>query len=141
MRTFYIFYINNEFKVLARSNPYNLFKTMETIYYLDKHDLSVGANLFEQVAIPFDREKLNQFIYKNHEDNDFYTKNRNTHKIYNKYRDENTVIETHLAYLSLKTNVNKKEVFKKVHINDNMFVCDFENKDYFWLDKVINKVV
>lgn len=136
MRNFYIFYINNEFKTIAKENPYNLYKTMENIYFLEKSDLSIGASLFEQVAIPFKKEEMNKFIFENFKDNDFYLNHRNNHKVYNKYRDEVLIIDTHMAYVSLKTNINGKDVFKNVFLNQNLFVCDFENKDYFWLEKI-----
>lgn len=140
MRNFYIFYINNEFKTLSSKNPYNLYKTMEDIYYLEKSDLAIGANLFEQVAVPFKKDEINKFIFNNFKDDDFYINNRNHHRVYNKYRDETILIETHLAYLSLKTNVSKKDVFKNVYLNQNLFVCDFENKDYFFLEKIFAEV-
>lgn len=137
MRKFYVFYINNEFKKIAGTNPYNLYKTMENIYFLEKNDLSIGMNLFEQVAIPFDKNKMNKFIFENFKENDYYMNNRNTHRMYNKYRDETLIIETHFAYISIKTNISKKCIFKNIYLNKNLFVCDFENKDYFWIEKVL----
>lgn len=137
MRNFYIFYINKEFKILSKDNPYNLYRTMENIYYLDKQDLSIGTSLFEQVAVPFDKSEVNKFIFNNLRDNDFYMTSRNSHKMYNKYKNETFIIETHFAYLSLKTNINKKDVFKNLYMNPNLFVCDFENKDYFWLENIL----
>ncbi len=138
MRTFYIFYINKEFKTLTKDNPYNLYKILENIYLLDKNDVNLGIDLFDQIAIPFEKNRVNTFIYDNFKNNDFYSKNFNTHKMYNKYRDERFKIETHLAYISLKTNINKKTIFEKIFLNPNLFVCDFKNKDYFWVDKILS---
>ncbi len=137
MRTFYIFYINKEFKILTKDNPYNLYRTLENIYYLDKHDFSLGINLFDQIAIPFKKDDVNKFIFNNFKDNDHYRNIKNTHKIYNKYREETLDIETHFAYILMKTNINKKNIFQNININNNLFVCDFSNKDYFWLDKIL----
>ncbi len=138
MRTFYIFNINKEFRILTKENPYNLYKTLEDMYYLEKCDLDIGLNIFEQVAIPFDKYSVNTFIFNNFKEDDFYTMNRNSHKLYNKYRDEKFNIETKLAYIKLKTNISGKKVFSNLQYNSNMFVCDFKNKDYFWLDKVLS---
>ncbi len=138
MRTFYVFYINKEFKILTKDNPYNLFKTLENIYYMEKNDLFLGMNLFEQVAIPFQKDITNKFIFNNFKEDDFYTMNRNNHKVYNKYRDETLNIETHFTYLLLKTNMTKTSIFEKIYLNPNLFVCDFQNKDYFWIDRVLN---
>ncbi len=138
MRTFYVFYINKEFKILTKENPYNLYKALENIYYLGGDELSLGINLFEQMAIPFKKNDVNTFIFDNFKDNDFYTMNRNKHKMYNKYRDETLNIETHFTYIKLTTNINKKSVFEKIYLNPNLFVCDFKNKDYFWVDKILS---
>ncbi len=140
MRTFYIFFINKEFKILTKDNPYNLYKTLENIYYMEKNDLFLGMNLFEQVAIPFQKEATNKFLFDNFKEDDFYTMNKNHHKVYNKYRDETLNIETHATYLLLKTNMTKKNIFEKIYLNPNLFVCDFINKDYFWIDKVLNYI-
>ena len=137
MRTFYIFYINEEFKILNKENPYNLFKALEQIYYLDKEEISLGVALFETIAIPFDLDNLNKFVFDNYKDNDFYTNNRNTHKIYNKYRDETLLLKTSKTYMQLKTNIRKSDYLKNIAINNNLFVCDFHNKDYFWIDKIL----
>ena len=36
MRTFYVFKINREMTLLMKESPYNLFKSLEGIYLLDK---------------------------------------------------------------------------------------------------------
>ncbi len=138
MRTFYIFYINKEFKILTKDNPYNLYQTLENIYYMGKNEINLGLNLFEQIAVPFQKNDVNKFLFDNFKDNDFYMMNKNSHKVYNKYRDETLVLKTHLTHLTLKTNINKKNIFEKIYLNPNLFVCDFKNKDYFWVEKIIS---
>lgn len=137
MRNFYIFYINKEFKNIMHDNPYSLFKTLENIYYLDKSDLEIGSVMFDQIAVPFKKDDVNKYIFNSFKDNDFYMNIRNSHKLYNKYREEYMDLETHFAYLKLNTNMSKVKVFEKIYINTNLFVCDFANKDYFWVDKVL----
>jgi hypothetical protein len=138
LRTFYIFNISKELAILCKDNPYNLFKTLEGVYYLNEADLNYGMSLFESVAIPFHKTEINNEIYKTYKDNDFYSLKGYKHKIYNKYKDELTEIDIHSAFLLLKTNTNKKTVFQNLLFNNNLFVCDFKNKDYFWLDKLIS---
>ena len=49
MRTFYVFKINKEMSILLKDSPYNLYKTLEGIYFLNKEYVSYGAYLLEQI--------------------------------------------------------------------------------------------
>ncbi len=138
MRTFYIFNISDYLATLTKETPYNLFKTLEGVYYLDKCDLDVGISLFDQIAIPFHKDDINKLIFDKYKDNDFYTVMGGKHKIYNKYLNEITELEPKTTYIMIKTNSNKKNVFQNIMINNHLFACDFQNKDYFWLDKLIS---
>ena len=55
--------------------------------------------------------------------------------INNYYRDEESRLIINKAYMLLESNVVKPSFFKDL-INKGLFVCDFENKDYFWLDSL-----
>ena len=84
------------------------------------------------------KSDINNLLYETYKDNDFYAMKGDKHLIYNKYKDETTEIDTHFNYLLLKTNTSKKTIFQNLLFNNNLFVCDFQNKDYFWLDKLIS---
>ena len=55
MRTFYIFRINREMSLLMRESPYNLFKSLEGIYLLDKASVGYGKDLLDQLIVPIDK--------------------------------------------------------------------------------------
>lgn len=131
MRTFYNFNISKEMAVITKDCPYNLYKTLESVYYLDKCDLDLGYSLFEQVTYPFKIKETNLYLNESFKDNDFYTSFNNHHKIYNKYNDDYLEIDLHHAYMQIKTNMNKKSIFQKLSLSPHLFVCDFQNKDYF----------
>lgn len=137
MRTFYIFKINRDLAVLMNEVPYNLYRTLEGIYLLDKNSISYGKDLLDQVIIPIDKAKYNRTIYDLNKDNDFYTKVGDKHTIYNKYRNETTTIIIKNSHILLTTNVMKSNLKNFLPSND-FFVCDFLNKDYFWLSKLIH---
>ena len=136
MRTFYIFRINRELSVLLLENPYTLYKTLESIYLLDKTDISMGKELLDQVSLRFNVDTFNKMIYEKNKDNDFYMKIGNNHRIYNKYRAEETNIYVKNTYILVTTNVLPKNINLFLPNND-LFVCDFANRDYFWLTRLV----
>ena len=136
MRTFYIFKINKEMGVLLKDSPYNLFKSLEDIYLLDKTSIGIGKDLLDQLIVPIDKERYNRLIYELNKDNDFYMKNGDTHKVVNKYRKEETIITVKNSHILLKTNIINRDIKKFLPITE-LFACDFQNKDYFWLEQLI----
>ena len=136
MRTFYIFQIKREMVALTEELPYNLYKTLEEIYLLDKSKISYGKDIMDQLIIPLNKENYNKAIYQINKDNDFYMKIGDVHSIYNKYRDEKTTITIKKSHIILQTNSLIKNI-KNFLPTNNLFVCDFTNKDYVWLSKLI----
>ena len=40
--------------------------------------------------------------------------------------------------IKIKTNLNYPKFFYDINkYSDNIFVCDFESNDYFWLNKIV----
>jgi len=136
MRTFYIFKINKEMGILLKESPYNLFKSMEGIYLMDKADVGFGKELLDQIIVPIDKLKYNRLIYDKNKENDFYIKSGDIHRIVNKYRKEDTIIKVRNSHILLHTNIINKDIRKFLPISE-LFACDFENKDYFWLEELV----
>ena len=136
MRTFYIFKINKEFAILTKRCPYNLFKSIEQIYYSDKNDLSLAYNIYEQIILPLNKKQINIDIFEKCKESDYYTKFNNTHMINNFYSDEQSKLIVNSSYMLLRSTKIQPSFFKILPEIENIFVCDFENKDYFWLESV-----
>ena len=136
MRTFYIFKINKEMGILLKESPYNLFKSMEGIYLMDKADVGFGKELLDQIIVPIDKLKYNRLIYDKNKENDFYIKSGDIHRIVNKYRKEDTIIKVRNSHILLHTNIINKDI-RKFLPKSELFACDFENKDYFWLEELV----
>ena len=136
MRTFYIFRINKEMEILLKDSPYNLFKSLEDIYLLDKTSIGIGKDLLDQIIVPIDKIKYNKLIYELNKDNDFYMKTGDVHKVVNKYRKEETTITVKNSHILLKTNIINRDIKKFLPVTE-AFACDFQNKDYFWLEELI----
>jgi len=140
MRTFYIFKINNEFTTLTKDYPLNLYKNMESIYYLEKNDFDLAYKMFEKLADPFDKKTINNKIFKNYRQNQNYTKWGNTHMFNNYYTDEESQLTIRNAHLILISTVGNPVFFNDLSDMKDLFVCDFQNKDYFWMDQLLYKI-
>ncbi len=136
MRVFYLFNISDEFRSLTIDNPYTLFKTFNELYNFPKTDILVAYGLFTQMITPFNKNKINHQLFDINRNNNFYTKFNNIHIINNYYSDESTELTIKKLYLKIKTTIDTPSFLKEVG-NKNIFVCDFQNKDYFWLENLI----
>lgn len=136
MRTFHIFDVNSSIVNLTRNDSYPLFYSFLKIKNLGSADLSIGVNLYEQIATPIDKNKFSKNIYNHYKESDFYSKYQNEHSYINKYRDEKSFLKIKNAYMKIDTNKDYPEFFKYLKKKNSLFVCDFDNKDYFWINDI-----
>lgn len=137
MRKFFVFRINKEMSILAKKNPYNLYRSLEQIYKMNKEELYVGSNIYEQIIKLINIKNLNDEIFSVYQHNDYYKKVNNKHFFYNKYRPENTILTINNTYLVIESDAIFPIFFKFLSKKRDYLACDFENKDYFWLDELI----
>ena len=138
MRTYSIFNINNYFTYMYKNKPYRIYKILEELYNVKKSDIVLSYKLFEQIAYSFNKNKLNEYVKYLFKNNTSYYNRLNSHIICN--NQEYTKLTINNSNIKIKSNINYPS-FLDILINysDNIFVCDFVNKDYFWLNKVILK--
>ena len=137
MRTYYVFKINDSFSKLYYNKTYYLYKMLEQISLSSKNDFIISYRLFEQMAVPFDKTNINSKIYRRYAFDENYKKTLNKHVLDNGV--EKTRLTVYNTYIKIKTNKNITEFFKVLSTQENIFICDFNNKDYFWLSKVSSK--
>ncbi len=137
MRVYYLFKINDSFSKLYCNKTYYLYKMLEEISKSSKNDFIISYRLFEQMATAYNKSYINSMIYKK------FMYDENYNKILNKHILDDGVEKTKLTvyntYIKIKTNQNISAFFKILSNEENVFVCDFNNKDYFWLNKVVRK--
>ena len=133
MRTFYIFKINKEFKIITKDKPYNLYLALDNIYRMDAKDINLAYTLFDQICDVSKTVNINSSIFNELKDNDTYTKFNNSHLIYDYYSQENSKLTINTSYIKLKSTSNNPIFFKTLKNIPNLFVVDFGSKDYFWL--------
>ena len=136
MRTYFIFKIKKHYANLTKERPYQIYKTIEDMYYLPEKELLGPKNLFIQMYEKFNTEKLNDIIYNSYKDLYSYTKYHNTHKIIYYYNNEKTRMIINSSYIVIKSTKETPTFFKNLNKRNNLFVCDFINKDYFWLSSI-----
>ena len=134
MRTYYIFKINKYFAYIYKRWPYKMYKIIEELYYTKDYDMLISYKYYKKFAIEFNKLAINEYIYKTNKKNNNYYRDNNIHILNNDKYNKLTVNNT---CIMLKTN----DIYS-VFLNDlssyldNIFICDFKNKDYFWLESL-----
>ena len=134
MRTYYIFKINKYFAYIYKKWPYKMYKIIEELYYTKEYDELLSYRYYKKFAIEFNKLALNEYIYNINKSSQNYTRDNNIHFLNNGKYNILTITSTCLI---LKTN-DIYSIFLNdlnMHLN-NIFVCDFQNKDYFWLESL-----
>ena len=137
MRTYYAFIIKDSLMHFYSKKPYSLYKILEQIYRLKNNDIVLGYRLLEQVTEPFGTRKTDKFIYKKHLNELEYSRLNDGHMIKNLYSEEITFLKVFHSHVRIKTNNNYSSFFNSIQeYDENIFVCDFENQDFFWINKI-----
>ena len=136
MRTYFIFKIKKHYAELTKNKPYQIYKTIEDMYYLNQKDLLSPNNLFLQMHEKFNAEILNSIIYNTYKDSYTYTKYQNIHKINDYFKEEKTKMIITNSYIVIKTTKEIPTFFEIISKNSNLFICDFQSKDYFWISNI-----
>lgn len=136
MRTYYIFKINKYFAYIYKKWPYKMYKIIEELYYTKEYDELLSYRYYKKFAIEFNKLALNEYIYNINKSSQNYTRDNNIHFLNNGKYNILTITSTCLI---LKTNDIYSVFLNDLNSTlDNIFVCNFKNKDYFWLD-LLNK--
>lgn len=135
MKTFYLFIIKDEYYKLYKNNTFILFKTLESLFKLKQENLVFGISFYHQICNTFASNLLKNYIKEKIP----YTRiSNNIIKIPSLL--ENTSIKIEPSRVIIYSNSNSPEVFKIFNIyNKKIFVCDFLNDKYYWLNEYLSK--
>ena len=138
MRTFYLYNMNDFCKNIYKQYPYKLYLILKDIYYTSKYNLTLASSSYEEITDKFQKQFLHDYIFNNHKLNHYYHLKNNAHSITNS--NEYSQLLVSIYSLKLKTNIKYPKFFNTLNnYSDNIFICDFENNDYFWLKKIIKE--
>ena len=137
MRTFYLFEIKEQVLKNYKNNYEELYDLLESIHYLKTEDIILGYNMFEKLVNPIKKNKVNNYIKNNNLDNECYMCYNYTHLINDYYYNESTKMIINNSHIRIKSNKNVPSFFYNIRNFNNIFVCDFNNHDYFILEETI----
>ena len=141
MRLYYIFNVKSDIARIYKDKPGSLYKILENIYFMHREDINYGFNIFKQLTNRIKVYDVNNQIYiKLHKDL-VYSKIDNEHVINDLYHDEVSVLKIKNSHLLVETNKSFSSFFKLLNsINPNFFICDFKEKDFFFINDIVNFV-
>lgn len=137
MRTFYLFDVKENILKNYRNNYEELYSLLESIHYLKTEDIILGFNIYQRIVNPMKKEEYNDYIKKNNLGKENYICYNYTHTINDFYFNESTKMIINNSHIKIKTNKNVPSFFYNIRNFKNIFVCDFNNHDYFLLQDTI----
>ena len=137
MRTFYLFEIKENILRNYKNNYEELYNLLENIHYLKTEDIVLGYSIFNSIVNPIRKDDYNEYIKRKNLDNESYICYNYTHTINDFYFDESTKMIINNSHIKIKSNKNIPSFFYNIRNFDNIFVCDFNNHDYFLLNETI----
>ncbi len=134
MKVYYIFKLKDEISSLYKDSPSVLYNILRNIYYLDREEVDYGYNLFKQLTLPIDKNKIDRNLFiKFHQDIP-YSKRNDVHYINNLYKNEISRLSISNSYFKLELDQNFSTFFKILKEEDNnLFACSFQKCDFFFL--------
>jgi len=139
MRTYYLLKINKYFAYIYKKWPYKMYKIIEELYYTKDYDMLSSYRYYKKFAIEFDKNSINDYIYSINKTNRLYYRDNSTHILNNDNYNKLLISKTCLI---LRTDDMYSLFLQDIsNYTNNIFICDFKNKDYFWLDNLKNNVI
>ena len=135
MRTFYLFEIKENILRNYKNNYEELYNLLENIHYLKTEDIVLGYSLFNSIVNPIRKDDYNEYIKRKNLDNESYICYNYTHTINDS--NESTKMIINNSHIKIKSNKNIPSFFYNIRNFNNIFVCDFNNHDYFLLNETI----
>ena len=134
MRVYYIFKLKEEFFELYKDTPSVLYSILRNIYYLDREEVDYGYNLFKQLTLPIEKNRIDRELFiKFHQDIP-YSKKKDIHYINDLYRNEVSRLLINNSYLRLELEQNYSTFFRILREEENnLFACSFQKCDFFFL--------
>lgn len=137
MNIYYIFKINRAYTKLTKEKPYNLYMILSGIYRSSVKDISYAYSLFNSINNLFNKKDIT-LITNTLKDNDSVQIYDNVITYNNYFTKESSRLIIHKSYLVIRSNKEGSYFFDTLNKIPNLFICNFKNKSYYWLDSNLN---
>ena len=139
MRTYYIFKINDSFTTRYNNKSNSIYKMLNDIRLSNKKDSVKISKFYNKLTKPLDKKKINDLIIRNHINDFYYKKIGIYHELSNNI--EGSILTVNNTFIKIVTNTNISTFFKDLYLlNENLFLVDFDNKDYFYITDLKKKI-
>ncbi len=125
---------------MLKEQPFRLYNILEDIYAAEKKDIKNVFQIFNTVIEPIKPQVINLMLFQSLQANEAYTKFNNTHMINDYYGNEHSKLTIYTSHLVLESNIFNPTFLSKLNNINNLFVCDFQLRDYFWLKALQPKI-
>lgn len=133
MRKYYLFIIKKDFSNVYKNNANTLYITLDNIYKLKNKNLIYGISVYNQLCQVFDVDIIDNYL--SNKSRKYIKKYHNKFFINDVYAGQKTCIQVNHSCIVIKTNSNMPYALQIFSwYSNDIFVCDFVNNDYFWLD-------
>lgn len=134
MRVYFIFEIKDEFKNLYKDRENSLFNILRSIYRLSFDEVEYGYTLLRQITKPIKKEDLDRDIFVKLHREYPYSKRDGIHYYNQLYKNEISRLTIKKTYMKLEVEQETSSFFDILKkFSNNYFVCDFKNKDFFFV--------
>lgn len=131
MNKYYLFIIDKKLIKNYKNKSYVLYKLIETLYKSETYDFCYGIKIYWQICNNISVKLLNNYI------NNRIKISKINEKVF-KIKNEQTYIQLMYPCIIIKTKNKKSNLFRIFNIyNRDIFVCDFKNQNYFWLNEYL----
>ena len=138
MRTFYIFKVNNDCSRLTKNIPNNLYTAYLNIKLSTSNNIDYLYNEYFTFTDVLKKRDITSFVKAKLSNQDGYSVYGNTHMYNNYYTDEVSKLIVKSSFMILKSNKINSTFLSILNRLPNIFIIDFENRDYFWLSNFSN---
>lgn len=132
MRKFYMFSIQKKYEGETAKDIKSIYAILENLYYLNTNKFNYGVSIYNQLCKKINSELLLKTLKEKCPQYEYNGRRVIINDL------EKSLLEINNCCLILYTNANISAFLKYINsVNNNIFVCDFENNDFFWLKKII----
>lgn len=141
MNEFLIFDVKEEFYKLYKDKPSELFYIFNRIYYMKEVEKDYGYNLFCQIGNFLNKKEINEFIKNKYKEKIMYSNSANEHIINNLFLNEISIMTIKSSNIKIESNIMKPSFLEDLReLKQHLFVCNFKEKEYYFITRKRSKV-